>query len=171
MSDITSNLASSIPQADAIAIRNNLMSQMLALAPRTLQPPSEFPKGVKDVRVPVEQTKVEPIKKPKTVKAKVVNRTEPIRKSSPSEFVSIDAIKTVDGIHIDMYDYFGFKPDFINEMQKNRLRYITGWAFKKYTDIRSALKTLNNLDNKLGNHDTGEAKLGKLYNYIKLRER
>lgn len=154
-----------------IAQRNSLMKQLLDLAPRTLPPMNSFidapkpPTIHKQVRgTPKQYVAIRPPTPAPVKRAKA----EPIVKEV-HESPSVDSMKMVEGIHIDLYDYFNFEPEKITDPQKKRLQLINTWAFDKNKDIRSALRAINTLDNKLGNHDVGEAKLGKIYNWIKLR--
>lgn len=140
-----------LANADFVAQRNFHVDQLIKLAPRTI-------------------IKREPYK--------AKEKPQPIVKSTPKEkFPTTEekekledsaALYTIEGVHIDLFDYFDVKIQNTNESQLNKLRFINEWVFSQSKDLSIGMKRLNSIDNKLGNNDNGENKIIKIYNWIKL---
>lgn len=148
-----------------IARRNTLMSELLKIAP-AINPPA--PENV-----------YKPSGKPKAVSKKpdmaVVTQKElkkiatSAEKGKEDAFADNPQLMTVNGVHTDLYDYIGINPDKATENLVGKMRYIHDWVVRQGKDFRVSMRKLNTIDNKLGSADIGEAKVLKLYNYLRLR--
>lgn len=76
-----------------------------------------------------------------------------------------DAVRTINGVHLDFYDYFGVKPDRIENSVLEKLRYLYYWT----KSFDNGMNELHGIDMKLGSSDYGETKILKLYNHLRIR--
>lgn len=84
-------------------------------------------------------------------------------------FMSIeDASRTIDGVHLDIWEFFDMKPDAVQQSDKNKLRDIHNWAWKNCSNAYEALRKLNDLALQYGNNALGEVKLVRFYSQIKM---
>lgn len=185
-------------KAVMIARRNSLMNELLRIAPALNPPeaskpykstgtaktvskrpePKQMPKP-KDFGLPQERVPKAKAQKPKTIQIKIENKprenkvpkVEKITVEVPDgsdAFADNPNLHTVNGINLDIYDYFGINPERAEPMVINRLDYIQRWVSGKNSDFRKGLRQLNVIDNKLGSMDDGPSKVLKLYNYLRL---
>ena len=149
-----------------------LMKAIIESAPRSKQDPRAMPaparpqettkpeptnKRVEEVAVPEAKEKPKPKIKKKVIKPQV--KKEDI----------FTEVQKLDGVHIELYDYFDVSPSLATPKDLERLQEIHAWAFDK-ADKTKALKKLNDLELKLGRSAMGDGKLNNIYNYIKVRE-
>lgn len=111
--------------------------------------------------------------KPRT---NALRATVPIQHPSESKAMTrnnvqnvVDAVRTIDGVHMDLFDYFDIDGGLVTENQSRKMRFVFDWAMKDSKTVASGLRKINRLDNRLGNNDMGDAKLIKIYNWLKLR--
>lgn len=146
---------SQIERSAVIARRNTLVKELLAVG-----------------NVINTIDKVEPMAKVDDI-VELKNPTDKIEKqdNEPSVDPMSDRsdIWTIHGVHINLFDYFGINAMRANEGIINKLQYIHNWTLKQGKTFRDGMLSLNHLDNKLGNHEMGEAKIHKLYNHLWLR--
>lgn len=158
-------------RAVMVARRNTLMSELLRIAP-SLNPP-EPAKEYVSTGTPRTVQKREPIKTEKPKEQKSISKkgpdATPSRGDKPDAFADNPNLRTIDGVHIDIYDYFAINPERMTNEQRDRLFYIHMWVLKQGKSFREGLRKLNRLDMKLGCADAGEAKVIKLYNYLRIR--
>ena len=81
-----------------------------------------------------------------------------------------EAIKYINGVHLDVYDFFNLDIIGIKPKSLERLQHIMKWAQKNAGNVPDALVKLNSLMIRLGNWPTGETKLDNVYNWIRLHE-
>ena len=82
----------------------------------------------------------------------------------------VDAAKMVDGVHLDVYDYFNISINDVDKPTLNRLGYIMKWMFASEPSLDLGLRHINRIMIKLGNWSTGKTKLDMIYNYLRLNE-
>jgi hypothetical protein len=130
---------------DAVTQRNALIKQALDLAPRT--------RGVDSKPVGLGSTE------------------EATRDVSGKEGFKINAesaAKMIDGVHIELYDFFNLGVNTTTPKTQRRMQYIMDWAMKTEPSLDSAMRRLNGLMIRLGNWSTGETKLDMVYNWMRL---
>jgi len=145
-----------------IARRNTLMSELLRIAP-ALNPP-EKAKPIAP-RIDREPQKVKREVSPETQIKRMVDRNE---KAKTESIVDNPSLLTINGIHVDLYDYFSINADRATDDQVRKLQFVHSHILEHNADFRQGLKKLNTIDNRLGSSDVGEAKLAKLYNWLRL---
>jgi len=155
-------------RAVLVARRNDLMSQLLRIAP-SVNPPQ--PESVRQpaTHAPKQTMKREAVEKKTVTKPKPVEIPKLVARKTEDVFADNPQIHTVNGVHMDIYDYFCTNPEKVSNEQLDRLSFIYAWVLKSGKTLREGLLKLNRLDLKLGSADDGEAKILKLYNYLRLR--
>lgn len=74
----------------------------------------------------------------------------------------------IEGVHFDVYDYFGIIPMRADPANNKFLKRISDWALDGGVDINTALKKLAVLEIKLGRSSMGDDRIHKLYSWIKI---
>lgn len=104
--------------------------------------------------------------KPKAPRKMVVVKKE----DSQDAFADNPDLYMVNGVHIDLFDYFCLSREAVDEVMTKRLQAIQNWISKRakkgWVD---GMRQLNKLDIKLGASESGMSHLNKMYNWIRLR--
>lgn len=127
------------PQDLKILVRNEVTKRIIESKPRTI---------IKEGKAP---------EAPKEATALTKNNIKRTLNDA------VDLVRTIDGVHLDLFDYFDISPSLAQPGDMKRLQYISQWV------ANHSMIKLNSLDNRLGNNDGKQAKLIKIYNWIKLR--
>jgi hypothetical protein len=75
-----------------------------------------------------------------------------------------------DGVHMNLYDYFGLSPAVANRDEVSKLQKVYNWAMGKQRDIGKAMRKIEALANRVGKSKIGYEELVHIYNHIKVRE-
>lgn len=134
-------------QAEIVAARNYHMDKLLRL--------SSVKTGIRTSHPPTKTTI--PTADPRPLKITVQKQPE---KTSLAQ--EIPQIRHINGVSPEVYDYFGMQPGLADFDQIKRMQYVQDWVLKN--DMRK----LNKLDIRLGSADAGEAKLLKIYNWLRV---
>lgn len=100
---------------------------------------------------------------------KIDHITEDKSKSETKGWLSQeDSAKCIDGVHLEMFDFFNIELNHLKPGTLNRLQFVMGWGKNKTNSINDAMRRLNKLSIKFGNSTTGETKLDNIYNWLRL---
>ena len=152
-------------------IRTNAQVQSMRPPPAPAKPSNpETPKTpVSKEKPPQAKESTKPKPKPKPKKTTTTYKAE----KSNKEDVDVNhdearsAMKTIDGVPLELYDYFTIPPISIEPDSLKRLQYISGWV-SSFKTIKEGIKKLYGTDIKLGGADMGETKLAKIYNWLRV---
>lgn len=159
MESLTQSLLASA-DAQVIALRNAYVKSVIEAAPRNTTAPKSEPQVPKDTKPAYKD------ETPKEVKREV-SKPKPIEKSVEIGKEIVPDLRFINGVHLDVYEYFRIKPATVLEDTLKRLSFIHEWAFKN-KDAGEAMKKISRLDSRLGNRDMGEVKISKIYNYLRV---
>jgi len=87
--------------------------------------------------------------------------------ASPSMDI-MTAAKMINGVHLDMYDFFDIPVSKVDNDTLERLQYLMSWAMAKEPTMNNALSRFQNLMVRLGNWSTGRTKVDTIYNWIRI---
>lgn len=131
--------AKAMSRQEALAKRNALVKELFRIAPAT-HPPKMRPSASD---------------KPKSSTVLAQHEDAPEDREG--------SIKTLRGVHLDLYDYFDMNVNTVSPKNLERLQRINSWVQSQ----KDGLRKLYEMDLKFGSSDSGEAKLVKLYNWLR----
>jgi hypothetical protein len=124
--------------------------------PKYVPPPAQAPtaamvlKGEKRLNLPPQEVKLK------------VTVTEP-------QETETTPLQTLNGVHLKLYDYFGYDPGTVKTEDVKKMQRIHEWAFTKAGTAKQAFEKIRNLEGKVGASNSGEALLNKLHSHLVLR--
>lgn len=77
--------------------------------------------------------------------------------------------KYIDGIHLDVFDYFNMNPFNKSTQIKDKVRFIHDWASKDSKDIRQTLSKIQSLEMRYGRSVEGDERIIRIYNAVKIK--
>ena len=103
---------------------------------------------------------------------KEVKASEERAEKAPQESKDLEEkLHTVNGVHLDLYDYFSLPIQNQDLETLRKLQFVNTWVTSKGTHFGEGIRKLHAVDLKLGCADSGETKLVKLYNWLRFSGR
>lgn len=166
-------------QADLIARRNSMVKELFRITPK-IHPPARRPVGeVPHARPRVEAKVIDKkdldldIRNKPVPPAKPTDAKKEIKPADTTRQKQIEAderdrrMHSVNGIHLDVYEYFSMPTTATSMENLRRLQFIDTWVATEAKSFAEGMRKLHKIDTKLGSADSGETKLIKLYNWIR----
>jgi hypothetical protein len=146
----------------------SLIKQMIEAAPRTIIPVKSAPQKPTTTVI---STKDE--KKPINERKKVVVEKNPLDnlgkiQKDKKEFIDHSKVRQVDGIQLEIYDFFSRSPESTSNEDIRKLSFIHNWAFRGTDDLFKAMKRIEDIEIRLGRTDETN-RLSRIYNHVKIR--
>ncbi len=170
MDEITST--STLPPLPPIKIsKMALMKAIIESAPRTKPDPKMAPAEwkPKTTKPNLDTARAEPKEKVTLKDQPSEEIKEKVVQPQPKEDI-FTSIKNIEGIHIDIYEYFDISPSLATHKDIERLKDIHEWVFEKTKDSKQALRKIEDIEIMLGRSELGESRLNKIWNHIRIRK-
>ena len=74
----------------------------------------------------------------------------------------------MEGVHLEIYRFFNINP--VTDGGNQQLKDINDWAFRNEGKLHKAIRKIRNLEIKLGQPSSGETRLSKLHNWIRMTD-
>jgi len=91
------------------------------------------------------------------------------RKPLPPEKHVTAGVRASSVINNEFFNYFNLNPAM--DSNNEHLKYVSEWSLNNSKDLGHALKMIKDSEIKLGTPSTGETRLSKLYNYLRMTTR
>lgn len=75
-----------------------------------------------------------------------------------------------DGIPVDVYRFFGEQIGNLDGKEKDKLKFLSDWAFDGTETVGDGLIKIRNLEMKLGSPSAGEKRYDRLFNWVKMQK-
>jgi len=152
--------------------RNALVKELFRVGAQIHPPPSRVPSTPRLIKTPATTLETKEITEWDKGQDKV-KAVQPTQKAPDLEESKLDEAEqerkmhSINGVHLDLYDYFSIEVHSNNLESLRRLQFINSWVATEGRTFNEGMRKLHSIDVKLGSSDTGDTKLIKLYNWIR----
>jgi len=91
-----------------------------------------------------------------------------VRITTPQGTTTPKFANVMDGVHLEVYRFFNVNP--VTDGGNQQLKDINDWAFRNEGKLHKAIRKIRNLEIKLGQPSSGETRLSKLHNWIRMTD-